>query len=149
MSDQSPIDINRIMQMIPHRYPLLLIDRILTLEPGKSAHAIKNVTMNEPHFTGHFPGFPVMPGVLIVEAMAQTAACVAVEALGAETEGKTVLFMTIDSAKFRIPVTPGDQLNIHVEAIMSRGAVWKFSGRAEVNGKTAAEAKFGAMISDK
>ena len=149
MTDQSPIDINRIMQMIPHRYPLLLIDRILTLEPGKSAHAIKNVTMNEPHFTGHFPGFPVMPGVLIVEAMAQTAACVAVEALGAETEGKTVLFMTIDSAKFRIPVTPGDQLNIHVEAIMSRGAVWKFSGRAEVNGKTAAEAKFGAMISDK
>jgi 3-hydroxyacyl-[acyl-carrier-protein] dehydratase len=144
-----PIDINRIMEMIPHRYPLLLVDRIIDLTPGESVHAIKNVTMNEPHFTGHFPKFPVMPGVLIVEAMAQASATIVVSKLGKETEGKTVLFMTIDNAKFRKPVVPGDTLNMHIETTQSRGVVWKFKGRAEVDGTTVAEASFGAMISDK
>ena len=143
------IDINRIMEMIPHRYPILLVDRILELTRGESAVGLKNVTMNEPHFMGHFPGLPVMPGVLIVEAMAQTAAIVAVDALGAEVEGKVVYFMTIEDARFRRPVTPGDSLHIHVEKTQSRGAVWKFKGTAKVDGKVCAEAKFGAMIADK
>lgn len=142
------IDINRIMQMIPHRYPLLLVDRIVSIDPGVKAHAIKNVTMNEPHFVGHFPKFPVMPGVLIVEAMAQASAVVVVSALGAETEGKTVLFMGIEGAKFRKPVVPGDTMHMHIETVQSRGKVWKFNGIAEVDGKKVAEASFGAMIAD-
>ena len=145
----SPLDIRRIMEMIPHRYPILLVDRILEITKGESAVGLKNVTMNEPHFMGHFPGLPVMPGVLIVEAMAQTAAIVAVDALGAEVEGKVVYFMTIEDARFRRPVTPGDSLHIHVEKTQSRGAVWKFKGTAKVDGKVCAEAKFGAMIADK
>lgn len=143
------IDINRIMTMIPHRYPILLVDRVLELVPGESAVALKNVTMNEPHFNGHFPGFPVMPGVLIVEAMAQTAALVVVESLGIEAEGKVVYFMTIDNARFRRPVTPGDSLHIHVEKIQSRANVWKFKGVAKVDEKVCAEATFSAMITDK
>lgn len=144
-----PLDIRRIMEMIPHRYPILLVDRILELTRGESAVGLKNVTMNEPHFLGHFPDLPVMPGVLIVEAMAQTAAIVAVDALGAEVEGKTVYFMTIEDARFRRPVTPGDCLHIHVEKTQNRGPVWKFKGEAKVDGKLCAEAKFGAMIADK
>lgn len=142
-------DINRIMGMIPHRYPILLVDRILEITKGESAVALKNVTMNEPHFAGHFPNLPVMPGVLIVEAMAQTAAIVVVDALGEQAEGKVVYFMTIDNARFRSPVTPGDSLHIHVEKIRSRGPVWKFKGVAKVGDKVCAEATFSAMITDK
>lgn len=142
------IDINRIMEMIPHRYPILLVDRVLELVPGESAVSLKNVTMNEPHFMGHFPGFPVMPGVLIVEAMAQTAAIVVVETLGAEAEGKVVFFMTIDDARFRKPVVPGDSLHIQVEKVRSRANVWKFSGKAMVGDTICAEATFSAMITD-
>ncbi len=142
------IDINQIMEMIPHRYPILLVDRILELSPGEGAVSLKNVTMNEPHFMGHFPGYPVMPGVLIVEAMAQTAALVVVDFLGTEAKGKVVYFMTIDNARFRRPVTPGDSLHIHVDKIQSRGPVWKFKGVAKVDGKVCAEATFSAMITD-
>lgn len=145
----STIDINRIMDMIPHRYPILLVDRVLEINPGESATSLKNVSMNEPHFMGHFPGHPVMPGVLIVEAMAQTAALVVVESMGKDAEGKVVYFMTIDSARFRKPVVPGDALHITVEKVQSRGAVWKFKGTATVDGKVCAEASFGAMITDK
>ena len=134
--------------MIPHRYPILLVDRVLELNAGESAVSLKNVTMNEPHFMGHFPGFPVMPGVLIVEAMAQTAAIVVVEALGEEAEGKVVFFMTIDDARFRKPVVPGDALHIHVEKVRARGPVWKFSGKAMVGDTLCAEATFSAMITD-
>ena len=143
-----PLDINRIMEMIPHRYPILLVDRVVEMVDGESAHALKNVTMNEPHFMGHFPKYPVMPGVLIVEALAQTAAIVVVETLGAEAEGKVVYFMSIDSAKFRKPVVPGDSLHIHVEKVQSRGPVWKFSGKAMVGDTVCAEAVFSAMITD-
>ncbi|MCF8495662.1 MAG: 3-hydroxyacyl-ACP dehydratase FabZ [Alphaproteobacteria bacterium] len=144
-----PIDIRRIMEMIPHRYPLLMVDRILELVPGERALSLKNITMNEPQFEGHFPGFPVMPGVLIIESMAQTAAIVVVEALGKEAEGKVVYFMTIDEARFRRPVVPGDSMHVHVEKVRSKGPVWKFRGVATVEGKTCAEATFSAMITDK
>ena len=142
------IDIVRIMEMIPHRYPILLVDRILELEPGERAIGLKNVTMNEPQFMGHFPGYPVMPGVLMIEAMAQTAAIVVVESLGKEAEGKVVYFMTIDEARFRRPVTPGDSLHIHVEKQRARGNVWKFSGKIYVGDHLCAEAVFSAMIVD-
>ncbi len=142
------IDVNRIMEMIPHRYPILLVDRVLELEPGESAISLKNVTMNEPHFMGHFPGFPVMPGVLIVEAMAQTAAIVVVEDLGAEAEGKVVFFMTIDDARFRKPVVPGDSMHIHVTKVRARGNVWKFKGEARVGDAVCAQATFSAMITE-
>ncbi len=142
-------DIKNIMDMLPHRYPLLLVDRILELERGKSAIGLKNVTMNEPHFIGHFPKFPVMPGVLIVEAMAQTAAIVVVESMGKETEGKLVYFMSIDNARFRKPVVPGDSMHIHVEKIQARGGIWKFKGLAKIDGNLHAEAIFTAMITDR
>ncbi|MBX2834134.1 MAG: 3-hydroxyacyl-ACP dehydratase FabZ [Micavibrio sp.] len=142
------LDIGKIMSMIPHRYPILLVDRVLELNPGESAVSLKNVTMNEPHFNGHFPDHPVMPGVLIVEAMAQTAALVVVEALGEEAEGKVVYFMTIDNARFRRPVVPGDALHIHVEKVHARGKVWKFKGKVTVDGKVCSEASFSAMIAD-
>lgn len=142
------IDVNKIMKMIPHRYPILLVDRLLDLVPGQSAVGLKNVTMNEPHFMGHFPGYPVMPGVLIVEAMAQTAALVVVDFLGDAAAGKVVYFMTIDSARFRRPVVPGDTMYVHVEKIQSRGTVWKFKGVAKVDGKVCADATFSAMITD-
>lgn len=151
MTDDSKktIDVNQIMQMIPHRYPILLIDRIVEIVAGESAVGLKNVTINEPHFAGHFPGFPVMPGVLIVEAMAQTAATVVVDFLGSDTAGKVVYFMSIEGAKFRKPVVPGDSVYIHVKKTQSRGAVWKFDGQAIVDGKICAEASFSAMITDK
>jgi len=150
MSEQKTtmIDIKRITQMLPHRYPILLVDRVLDIEPGHRAVALKNVTMNEPHFLGHFPGAPVMPGVLIVEAMAQTAAIVVIEDFGEEAEGKIVYFMTIDNARFRKPVVPGDALEIHVEKTQARRNVFKFKGKAMVDGVVAAEAEFGAMIAD-
>lgn len=143
------IDITQIMSMIPHRYPILLVDRLIDLVPGESAVGLKNVTMNEPQFMGHFPGHPVMPGVLIIESMAQTAALVVVDFLGEDAKGKVVYFMTIDNARFRRPVTPGDSLHVHVEKIQSRGPVWKFKGVAKVDGKVCAEATFSAMITDK
>ncbi len=147
MSD-SIIDINRIMEMIPHRYPFLLVDRVLEYVPGESAVGLKNVTMNEPHFQGHFPSSPVMPGVLIVEAMAQTSAILVVRTLGPESEGKLVYFMTIDNARFRKPVVPGDSLHIHVKKTHERRNVWKFHAEAKVDGKVCAEATYSAMILD-
>lgn len=148
MSDDNTIDINQIIKMIPHRYPFLLVDKVIDLEHGESAVGIKNVTINEPFFQGHFPGHPVMPGVLIIESMAQTAAIVVVDAMGGENEGKLVYFMSVESAKFRRPVGPGDCLHIHVTKVRARGAVWRFQGYAKVDGKVVAEALFTAMIRD-
>jgi 3-hydroxyacyl-[acyl-carrier-protein] dehydratase len=142
------IDIERIMQMIPHRYPFLMIDRVVEVVPDATAVGIKNVSINEPYFQGHFPQRPVMPGVLIVEAMAQTAAVLVVHTLGISAEGKLVYFMSVDNARFRRPVLPGDQLRIHVSKERSRGNVWKFSGEAKVNGTLVAEATYAAMIMD-
>lgn len=140
------LDIERIMQMIPHRYPFLLVDRMINMVKGESAVGIKNVTFNEPHFTGHFPNKPIMPGVLIIEAMAQTCALLVVHTLGSAFEGKLVYFMSIEEAKFRKPVVPGDVLEIHVQKMKSRGNVWKFSCEAHSGiGKTA-EAIVCAMI---
>lgn len=149
MTMASQNDIIDIMGMIPHRYPILLVDRILEFVPGEMAIGLKNVTFNEPHFQGHFPGWPVMPGVLIIEAMAQTSACLVVKTLGDEARGKIVYFMSIDEAKFRKPVTPGDALHIHVTKIQNRKNVWKFKGEAKVDGQVCAEAVFAAMIMDK
>ncbi|MFL2919132.1 MAG: 3-hydroxyacyl-ACP dehydratase FabZ [Thalassobaculaceae bacterium] len=143
------IDINRIKELIPHRYPFLLIDGIQTLTPNESAIGIKNVSVNEPFFEGHFPDRPVMPGVLIIESMAQTAGCLVVVSLGKESEGKLVYFMTIENARFRKPVVPGDRMVINVQKLRSRGSVFKFSGKAFVGEVLAAEATFSAMIVDK
>ena len=138
-----------IQRLLPHRYPFLLVDRVVELDPGKRLVAIKNVTANEPFFVGHFPGAPVMPGVLIVEAMAQTAAVLVVSTYGQSSEGKLVYFMSIDDVRFRRPVFPGDRLELHVEKVQSRASVWKFAGKAIVDGKVMAEATFAAMIRDK
>jgi 3-hydroxyacyl-[acyl-carrier-protein] dehydratase len=146
--DGLTIDIERIMQMIPHRYPFLMIDRVVEVVPDATAVGIKNVSINEPYFQGHFPQRPVMPGVLIIEAMAQTAAVLVVHTLGLNAEGKLVYFMSVDNARFRRPVMPGDQLRIHVSKERSRGNVWKFSGEAKVNGTLVAEATYAAMIMD-
>ena len=140
------LDIARIMHAIPHRYPMLMIDRVVDVVRDRSATGVKNVSVNESFFQGHFPGHPVMPGVLIIEAMAQTAAVLVVETLGPEAAGKVVYFMTIEGAKFRRPVVPGDQLRIHVSKVRSRGNVWKFSGVARVDGTSVAEATYSAMI---
>lgn len=144
--DISVIDIEGIMRAIPHRYPFLLIDRIIDVTLGKSATGVKNVTVNENFFQGHFPGHPVMPGVLIIEAMAQTAAVLVVKSLGKEFEGKLVYFMTVENAKFRKPVVPGDQLHIHVEKERNRANVWKFRSVVKVDDVSVAEATFSAMI---
>lgn len=143
-----PIDILTIMDRIPHRYPLLLVDRVVEFTLDVSAVAIKNVTINEPHFLGHFPQKPIMPGVLIIESMAQTAGVFVVTCLGPEAEGKLVYFMSVEEAKFRRPVEPGDQLRITVTKKQSRGPVWKFDGKAHVDGALVAEATFTAMIRD-
>jgi 3-hydroxyacyl-[acyl-carrier-protein] dehydratase len=148
MSTAPLIDIRQIMTMIPHRYPFLLVDKVVECEPNKSAHSIKNVTINEEFFNGHFPGAPVMPGVLIIEAMAQTAAIMVVHSQGLQGKGKLVYFMTIESAKFRKPVMPGDTLHVHIKTVKNRGAVWKFRGEAMVEGGLVAEAEFSAMIVD-
>ena len=143
------LDIKRIMHAIPHRYPMLMIDKVVDVVPGNSAVGIKNVTVNENFFQGHFPDHPVMPGVLIIESMAQTAAVLVVESLGADAAGKVVYFMTIENAKFRRPVVPGDTLRIHVTKNRNRGNVWKFSAVALVDGVSVAEATYAAMIMDK
>jgi 3-hydroxyacyl-[acyl-carrier-protein] dehydratase len=142
------IDILRIMELIPHRYPFLMIDKVVDVVAGERGVGVKNVTINEPHFQGHFPKRPVMPGVLIVEAMAQTAAVLVVHTLGPEAQGKLVYFMSVDNARFRRPVVPGDTLKVHVTALRNRGNVWKFEGQAKVDGKLCAEATFAAMIMD-
>ena len=141
-------DLARIMRMIPHRYPFLLIDRVERIQKHESAVGIKNITFNEPHFQGHFPAEPVMPGVLIVEAMAQTAAVMVVESLGMIDQEPLVYFMTIDKCRFRQKVTPGDVLELHVRITRSRGKVFRFAGQAKVSGKVVAEAEFSAMIVD-
>jgi 3-hydroxyacyl-[acyl-carrier-protein] dehydratase len=143
------VDIRRILQMIPHRYPMLMVDKVIEMHLDHRAIGIKNVSINEPFFQGHFPSEPVMPGVLIVEAMAQTAAVLVVATFGAESEGKLVYFMSIDDVRFRRPVSPGDRLELHVAKLQSRANVWRFSGKAIVDGKIAAEATFAAMIRDK
>jgi 3-hydroxyacyl-[acyl-carrier-protein] dehydratase len=143
-----PLDIKRVMAALPHRYPMLLVDRVERLDPDKGIVAIKAVTINEPFFQGHFPARPIMPGVLIVEALAQAAGVLAVEALGLAGTGKLVYFMAIEGAKFRQPVEPGVLLKLEVEFVQKRSNVCKFAGRATVDGKLAAEASFTAMIAD-
>lgn len=137
------IDIKEIQAMLPHRYPFLLVDRIIEFETGAKAVGIKNVTINEPFFEGHFPGNPIMPGVLIVEAMAQVAG---IMAFRSGAQGDAVYFMSIERARFRKPVVPGDQLRLEITKIQDRGNVWRFSGDALVDGKTVAEAEFTAMV---
>jgi 3-hydroxyacyl-[acyl-carrier-protein] dehydratase len=146
--DRALIDINGLMGMLPHRYPMLMIDRLVEVRLGHSAIGIKNVSINENFFQGHFPGHPVMPGVLIVESMAQTAAALVIETLGLAASSPIVYFMSVDEAKFRKPVVPGDQLRIHVTKDRKRGNVWRFAGVARVDGVTVAEALFTAMIID-
>jgi len=143
-----PLDIRRVMAALPHRYPMLLVDRVETIVPGQSITAIKAVSMNEGFFQGHFPGRPIMPGVLIVESLAQAAGILAVESLGLANSGKLVYFMAIEGAKFRTPVEPGCLLQLDVEFVQKRSSVCKFAGRASVDGKLAAEAQFTAMIAD-
>lgn len=142
-------DIQKVLEALPHRYPLLLVDRVVSLTIGESIHAVKAVTFNEQFFQGHFPTEPVMPGVLIIEAMAQTSAVLVVETLGSEMRGKLVYFMSIESAKFRRPVVPGDQLRIKVTKLQKRMRVWKIRGEATVDGRVVAEATFAAMIRDR
>lgn len=142
------IDIQRIMEMIPHRHPFLMIDRVIDVVTNQRATGIKNVSINENYFQGHFPTRPVMPGVLIIEAMAQTAAVLVVHTLGPEAEGKLVYFMSVDNARFRRPVFPGDTLQVHVVKQRNRGNVWKFEGQAKVGDQLMAEAVFAAMILD-
>ena len=142
------IDIARIMHAIPHRYPMLLIDRVVELHRNRSAIGIKNITVNEHFFQGHFPGHPVMPAVLIIESMAQTAAVLVVETVGDDVAGRVVYFMSVEGAKFRRPVVPGDQLRIHCSKVRNRGNVWKFAAVAKVDGVAVAEASFAAMIMD-
>lgn len=143
-----PLDVQRVMAALPHRYPMLLVDRVESLVRDKSITAIKAVTINEGFFQGHFPGRPIMPGVLIVEALAQAAGVLAVESLGLAGTGKLVYFMAIESAKFRLPVEPGCLLTLDVEFVQKRSSVCKFAGRASVDGKLACEAQFTAMIAD-
>lgn len=143
------IDVQEIMGMIPHRYPILLVDRIVGFKEGEWATGLKNVTFNEPHFQGHFPTQAIMPGVLIVEAMAQTAACLVVKTIGDEARSRLVYFMSIEEARFRKPVVPGDSLYIHVKVLQHRRNVWKFSAEAKVGDVVCAEATYSAMIMDK
>jgi 3-hydroxyacyl-[acyl-carrier-protein] dehydratase len=142
------IDMRRIMEMIPHRHPFLMIDEVIDVVANERATGIKNVSIEENFFKGHFPTRPVMPGVLIIEAMAQTAAVLVVHTLGPKSEGKLVYFMSVDNARFRRPVFPGDRLDVHVIKQRHRGNVWKFEGRAKVGTNLMAEAVFAAMILD-
>jgi 3-hydroxyacyl-[acyl-carrier-protein] dehydratase len=138
-------DIREIMKLLPHRYPFLLIDKIIEIDGDNSAIGIKNVTVNEPQFTGHFPEQPIMPGVLLIEAMAQTAGAICSRALSG-SEPKLVYFMTIDNARFRKPVVPGDRVEFHVVKQKQRGSIWKFHCDAKVDGQLVAEADVGAML---
>lgn len=142
MSKEFPMDIHAVMRQLPHRYPFLLIDRVLECEPGESLVALKNVTINEPFFPGHFPHRPVMPGVLILEAMAQATGLLAFATQGsAPRENELYYFVGIDKARFRAPVEPGDQIIFRVKAVSSKRGIWKFTGVAEVDGKVVAEAE--------
>jgi 3-hydroxyacyl-[acyl-carrier-protein] dehydratase len=143
------IDIQRIMHDIPHRYPFLMLDRVVDVVLNTSAIGVKNVSVNEPFFAGHFPNHPVMPGVLIIESMAQTAGVLVVETLGGDAAGRVVYFMSIENAKFRRPVVPGDQLRVHVVKERNRGNVWKFHAEAKVDGVVVAEATYAAMIMER
>jgi 3-hydroxyacyl-[acyl-carrier-protein] dehydratase len=149
-SEEQPtqIDIQRIMEMIPHRHPFLMIDKVIDVVANERATGIKNLSINENYFQGHFPARPVMPGVLIIEAMAQTAAVLVVHTLGPASEGKLVYFMSVDNARFRRPVFPGDRLAVQVTKLRRRGNVWKFEGQAKVGDNLMAEAVFAAMILD-
>ncbi len=149
MTKPTIINIEKIIKSLPHRYPILLVDKVVELEVGKKIVAIKNVTFNEPHFLGHFPDHPIMPGVLIIEALAQAGALMVTSAPDFKAEDKLVYFMSIDGAKFRKPVVPGDVLELHVEAVQNRGAVWKLSATAIVDGQKVSEAQLSAMIVDK
>jgi 3-hydroxyacyl-[acyl-carrier-protein] dehydratase len=142
-------DIARILKLLPHRYPFLLVDRIIDMDRDESAIGIKNVSVNEPFFQGHFPSFPVMPGVLLIEGMAQTAGALCVHSIGENYEPALVFFMGIDGAKFRKPVMPGDTVHYHVKKIRSRGRAWRFYCEAKVGGQLVAEAEISAMIVDK
>ena len=149
MAEAEPnYDILKVMAALPHRYPMLLVDRVARLDIDQSIHAIKAVSMNEPFFQGHFPARPIMPGVLIIEALAQAAGILAVESLGLAGSGKLVYFMAIEGAKFRVPVEPGVLLDLHAEFEQKRAKVCKFKARAEMNGKLACEVGFTAMIAD-
>jgi 3-hydroxyacyl-[acyl-carrier-protein] dehydratase len=141
-------DIGTVMKLLPHRYPMLLVDRIYDMDGDESCVGVKNVSINEPFFAGHFPQFPVMPGVLIIEGLAQTAGALCVHSLGEDYRAELVYFMGIDNAKFRKPVVPGDQLHYHVRKIRNRGRVWRFYGEAKVNGQVVAEAEVSAMLAD-
>ena len=141
-------DIARVMKLLPHRYPFLLVDKIIDMDADESAIGIKSVTINEPFFQGHFPQFPIMPGVLIIEGLAQTAGALCVSNFEVTYKPQLVYFMGIDRAKFRRPVLPGDQLHYHVKKLRSRGRAWRFYGEAKVNGQVAAEAEISAMILD-
>lgn len=146
--EATTLDVMRIMELIPHRYPMLLVDRVQEIELGVRAVGIKNVTINEGFFAGHFPQRPVMPGVLIVEALAQTAAVLASLSLGEDGKDKLVYFMSISRAKFRRPVEPGHQLELEVKVEKTKGKVWRFSGTARADGNVMAEATFTAMLAD-
>jgi len=141
-------DIVRIMKLMPHRYPFLLVDKIVDMDGDNSAVGIKNVTINEPFFQGHFPNFPVMPGVLLIEGMAQTAGALCVASMDENYEPQLVYFMSIDRARFRRPVLPGDTVHYHMTKRRNRGRVWRFDGKAKVNGQLVAEAEISAMIVD-
>ena len=141
-------DVLRVMQLLPHRYPFLMVDRIYDMDGDESCVGVKNVTINEPFFQGHFPQFPVMPGVLIIEGLAQTAGALSVASIGDSYRAELVYFMGIDNAKFRKPVLPGDTIHYHVKKIRNRGRVWRFFGEAKVNGMTVAEAEISAMLAD-
>ena len=143
------LSVEKIQELIPHRYPMLFVDRMEIVEPGIKAIGIKCVSINESFFQGHFPDFLVMPGVLVIEALAQTAGALVNYTMGVSTEKQVVYFMSIDSARFRKPVTPGDRLKLIVTKVHSRGTVWKFQGQAMVDGIMYAEALFTAMISKK
>lgn len=149
MEPTLPLDVNAIMKILPHRYPFLMVDRVVELEHGKRCVALKNVTINEPFFQGHFPGHPVMPGVLIVEAMAQVAGIMAYLASDDKTKEKVSYFMSIDNAKFRKPVFPGDQLRIEITTTFSRRGIWGVDGKAFVGDVLVTEAALKATFADK